>query len=270
MDITSIDYWATGRTSFMHRRALAAKLLAWLLVLAAIVISENVLVIVAIYLVLVALLVATRLPVRSVLALAAYPALFALVFALSQWQHAGPIWSLTVLAKASAAALDTVLLIATTPYPAIFSFVQRFLPPTIGDGLLIAYRSAFILTDRFQHMMRSIRLRGGVSARRLATSTRNVAAALATLFIDSVDYSQRLYAIMRLRGYGGRIASDVAPGQWRGPELALALGAFTVLATAFAFRAWWQRLGPISWLPIPFASLVVVWQGVRVWMLSSK
>ncbi len=266
MDVTSVDYWATGRTSYLHRRTLVAKLVAWLLVLAAVIVSQNLLVILSIYMLLVAALLATDLPARRVLALAAYPVVFALVFTLSQWQEAGPIWSLTVLAKASAAALNTVLLIATTPYPAIFALLQRFVPATVGDALLIAYRSTFIIAERFQHMLRSIRLRGGLSARRFGSNLRNIAVAMATLLIDSIDYSQRLYAIMRLRGYDRRIASDISPRPWGVAESALAMGGLLVLATALIFRMWWQTLGPVSWLPLPFAIAALVWQGVRIWI----
>lgn len=266
MDITSVDYWATGRTSYMHRRSLAAKLAAWALVLAAVIVSQNLLVILAIYVLLVAALTATKLPVRKVLMLAAYPVIFALIFALSQWQEAGAIWSLTILAKAGAAALDTVLLIATTPYPAIFASLQRFVPATIGDSLLIAYRSAFIIAERLQRVLRSIRLRGGMSKRRFAGNMRNVGVAIATLLVDSIDYSQRLYAVMRLRGYDRRIASDLPPGRWGPAEILLASGGLFILAAAIAFRVWWPVLGPISWVPLPLAVAALAWQGVRQWM----
>lgn len=268
MDITSIDYWATGRSSFLHRISLTAKLLAWALVLAAVIVSQNVLIIVSIYLALVAVLLATRLPAKGVMAVASYPIIFALVFAASQWTEAGYVFAITILAKATAAALDTVLLIATTPYPQIFGFIQRFVPATIGDGLLMAYRSSFILMDRFQHVLRSIRLRGGLSARRLFGNLRNVGVALATLFIDSVDYSQRLYAIMRVRGYEKRLAVSAPPGPWGAAELGLAAGGVLLLATSTVFRIWWQTLNPVSWLPVPLALTALAWQGVRSWNRS--
>lgn len=264
MDVTSIDYWATGRTSFLHRRAVAAKLLAWALVLAGVIVSQNLLVITAIYISLAAAVHATRLPTRQVLGLAAYPVIFALLFAVSQLQEAGLLFGLTVIAKAGSAALDTVLLISTTPYPEVFGFAQRYLPPTIGDGLFMTYRSVFILTDKLQHVVRAIRLRGGLSRRRLGRNLGNVGVALGTLMIDSVDYSQRLYAIMRVRGYQGRIAAEKSY-PWRAAEIEVVAAGGVLLSVSLVFRIWYQVLNPVSWLPPLLAILLLGLEGARAW-----
>ncbi len=265
MDVTSIDYWATGRTSFLHKRATAAKLLAWLLVLVAVIVSQNLLIIAAIYLTLVAVVRSTRLPMGQVLGLAAYPVLFAVLFAVSQLQEAGLLFGLTIIAKAATAALDSVLLISTTPYPQVFGFIQNYVPATIGDGLFMTYRSVFILMDKLQHLVRAVRIRGGLSRGRFWQNLRNVGVALGTLMIDSVDYSQRLYAIMRVRGYEKRIAAENLSAPWRLPEAGVALAGLLVLGVSLSFRIWYQTLNPISWLPPLVALLFFGWEGARVW-----
>jgi cobalt/nickel transport system permease protein len=266
MDVTSIDYWATGQTSFLHRRAPGAKMVAWLLALAGVIISQNLFIILSIYLILLTVLLATRLPARRVAGLAAYPVIFALLFAVSQWQVAGPIWGLTIIAKATGAALATVLLIATTPYPQVFAVAQRYLPSTIGDGLFMAFRSVFIVMDKLQHLTRAVRIRGGLSGRRIVGNLRNVGVALGTLAIDSVDYSQRLYAIMRVRGYEGRIAAPVSSRPWTGAEAGVAVAGLLVFGLSLVWRVWYRILNPVSWFPLLAACIMLIFvEGARVW-----
>ncbi|MBU4556799.1 MAG: hypothetical protein KJ747_08010, partial [Actinobacteria bacterium] len=135
MDISSVDTSATLGSSALHRVHPVAKLIAFVLALAGVVASSNVLVLAAVALVLASVVVAMRLPLRQVFALAAYPALFAALFAFAA--SAGPITAAVLMLKAVTAALTGLTLMFTTPYPYVFAPLQRVLPSLVGDALLM-------------------------------------------------------------------------------------------------------------------------------------
>ena len=97
---------------------------------------------------------------REVLHLAAYPLVFSLIFALIRMQQSW-ILGMLVLIKALGAALNMLLLLATTPYTDLFGVFSYVLPGVIVDVFLFTYRSLFILLDKLENMVKSIGLRGG-------------------------------------------------------------------------------------------------------------
>jgi len=80
MDIAALDRWAVQGESPWHRAAPLAKIGATALFIAAVVMSHSVAALVTLYLALAALMAVARLPLRRVLVIAAYPALFAVLF----------------------------------------------------------------------------------------------------------------------------------------------------------------------------------------------
>ncbi|HEY8476129.1 MAG TPA: CbiQ family ECF transporter T component [Chloroflexota bacterium] len=211
MDLATIDLWATRGTSPFHRAAPWAKLLGAGLGVTATVVVNDAVALLAFYLLLVAAVVLTGLPTLRVLGVAAYPAIFALLFAVSRWNGSLATPAVIVL-KALTAALAMVLLITTTPYPEVFAALRRATGPVVGDALFLTYRSLFLLLDLFGHLLTALRLRGGLRPRRYASNARNLALGLGFLLIEAMELSQRLYAAMRVRGYAGHLA---APGRWR-------------------------------------------------------
>jgi len=267
MRIADVDTAAVLGDSALHRIAAPAKLLAFGLVLAAVLITTNALVIVALALALVAVVVGLRLPARTMLGFAAYPAIFAALFALAT--TAGALGVALVVGKALCAALAAVLLTFTTPYPHIFAPVQRWMPAILGDSALMTYRSLFLLLDRMDTTLTSVRLRAG-RPRTLASGTRMATTALGGVMFYSIDLSQRTYDVMRLRGYEGRlVVAPQAPGPLPTRVATVALAAL-LLGVAVVSRVWWATLNPISWLLPVFATLALAGAAVTRAVRSRK
>lgn len=266
MRIGRIDAAATRGTSALHAATPRVKLLAFALVLGAVVASTNVLVVLAIALSLAAAVVAMKLPWRAIFGLAAYPGIFAALFAFA----AAPGWLATglIVAKAVTAALAAVMLVFTTPYPQIFAPVQKLVPGVLGDALLMTYRSLFLLIDTFDHTLTAMRLRSGLSGFHPVRAAKVAASSLGIVSLYSLDLSQRTYDVMRLRGYDGRlVVSTRRAGPVSVDAAVLAAGA-AICAAAIAFRTLWRYLNPVSWL-LPIVSALVL-LGAIVWSVSHR
>ena len=238
MDIYLIDYWAQSGRSRWHQDSALAKMIGTALTIAAVVLSGDVFVLVAIYLLLAAVLAGTRLGTRRILLLAAYPGIFAVLFALSRWDG-GWLTPATIIAKALTAALATVLLIVTTPYPDVFAAFQRVFPRLVGDALFLTYRAFFLTLESMGHLLTALRLCGGLVPGHYLSNARNIASSLGLLLVNSLDLSQRLYDVLAVRGYTGRLAgSDRWRHLWRGDWPPLGLGVLA-LALSLAGRAGW-------------------------------
>ncbi|MGI5837115.1 MAG: energy-coupling factor transporter transmembrane component T family protein [Chloroflexota bacterium] len=211
MDIGTIDYWAVGRSSPLHKASALSKVIAAGLLVASVIVTWDIFALLGIYLFAAAGIVLACLPVLRVLAVALYPAIFALLFAVSQWDGSllGP---LLVVGRALAAAAVMVTLIATTPYPQLFAVLRFVLPTLVADALFITYRSLFILLGLFGYLMTSLRLRGGLSKHRFIHNARNLATGLGLMLVRSVALAERLYDVLRLRGYSGRLTGGTS---WR-------------------------------------------------------
>jgi cobalt/nickel transport system permease protein len=255
MRIGDIDASATLGRSPLHRADPVPKIASFTLVFSSVVFSTNVLIVVAIAFVLMASVVGMRLRARSILALAAYPALFALLFA---WAAAPDALSGSlVVAKAFTAALCALVLMFTTPYPQVFAPIQRVLPTVVGDALLLTYRSLFLLLEQFSELARAVRLRSGVVAGHPVRSGRALTRALGGLVLYSFDLSQRTYDVMRVRGYSRRLRARMPHGRAPGLDAAIVTAAVAIAVSAAAWRIAWPVLGPWSWIP-PLAGLAML------------
>lgn len=255
MRIADVDTIAVLGDSSLHRIGAPAKLVGFALVLSAVLVTTNVLLILALALALIAVVMGQRLPARTLLGFAAYPALFAALFALAT--TAGMLGVALVVGKALCAALAAVLLTFTTPYPYIFAPIQRGLPALLGDAALMTYRSLFLLLDRMDKTLTSVRLRAG-RPRSFAAGTRMVTTALGGTLFYSIDLSQRTYDVMRLRGYEGRLAVAPQPSGPLAIRVATVAIAAVLLGVSVLWRVEWARLNPISWLPPLVAALVLL------------
>lgn len=254
MDLAVVDTSAVRGGSFLHRTAPASKLAALALVLAAVVVSWNALVVLALALALSALVIACRLPARAVFGLAAYPAVFAAVFAFAS----APDWltATVIVLKAVTAALAALTVVFTTPYPQVFAAVQRITPSLVGDALLMTYRALFIMLGKFADLTRAARLRSA-GARDPVARVRVVTRALAGLLLYALDLAQHDYDVMRVRGYEGRLRTAAARSDTPARDAALVCAAAALLAASAAWRMSAEALNPYSWLP-PAAALVAL------------
>jgi energy-coupling factor transporter transmembrane protein EcfT len=272
VDVRAVDLSATTGTSGLHRASPLTKLAAFALVLTATVAQQNAFVVLGIALLLISLVLGSRLRAGLVFSLAAYPGLFALVFAFA----AAPEWltgALFVL-KAMTAALAAVTLIATTPYPQVFAPLQRVLPEIVGDALLMTYRSLFLLVEKFERLRMAVRLRSGLAGRAPLRAARAAASSLGGLVLYAFDLAEREYDVMRLRGYEGRLRVTLPRSSRPAFDAALLVAAGVVLATSFAFRGFAIALTPVSWL-VPAFSLVlltavVAWRMIAGWSRTQR
>jgi cobalt/nickel transport system permease protein len=246
MDVRAIDLSATTGESRLHRASPITKLVAFAFVLTAVVVQQNLFAVLACLLLLVALAIAMRLPLRQVFGLAAYPGVFAVVFALA----AAPdlLTGALFTVRAVAASLGAIVLLFVTPYPQLFAPMQRVLPDVAGDALLMTYRSLFLLAEKFERLRIAIRLRSGLTRGHPIRAARATAGALGSLVLYALDLSQREYDVMRLRGYVGRLKVTLPRAGSRAFDASLIASAAAVLATALAFRVAGAALTPWSWL----------------------
>ncbi len=269
MDIAIIDYWANNKESILHRASALSKILAVGMIIAAILITRDPFVVIAIYLTLVALIIFAGLPWVRILIIGAYPAIFALLLAAAYWR-AGWVGPLNIVARAMAAALAMLMLITTTPYPDIFGLFSRFMPIIVSDALFVTYRSLFILLELMDHLLTGLRLRIGLSRKYFIRNLQPIGTALGVLVIHSFDRSQRLYDVMRLRGYRGRLGGST---RWRqlslNDLLPLAVGGF-ILSGAVFLRIGEGFFDLFTWILIPSVLPILFLAGVLRWKKLSR
>jgi cobalt/nickel transport system permease protein len=234
--LARIDWYASAGGTVWHRASALSKLaLAAGLVGLALGLPSR-LALVATLLAALGLALTSRLPLRLVLAAAGYPVLFSLLFVLGAWDGT---WRtpFALLARPIVASLAAVWLVGTTPYPDLFAPLSRLLPRAAGDGLFLTYRALFELLARVERLWRAMRLRGGSTAppRRRLTSAGE---GLGTLVLYGFERSQRLYAVMLLRGHSGRVCGCRHWAEWTRADLAVAAVALLVgAAAAMLWRA---------------------------------
>lgn len=246
MRLTSLDRWATSGTSWLHRASPVAK---WLLLLAAVVVdvlSRSPWPVLGAYAALLLAAASCRLPVRSLALLSLLPVPLVGLFALSRW-HGDPSVVLAIVGKGMLTAQAGLLLAATTPYPDLLAPLTRVLPRVLADSLVLTYRAVFQLLDQVASLRLAIRSRGGFTRRQpgpafpwdaRGTTLRRrfdvAATGTALAVLRSADLSGRLYDVMRLRGYDGRLAPTrplaLTVRDWRPLALAAGLVALAVLA----------------------------------------
>jgi energy-coupling factor transporter transmembrane protein EcfT len=253
MDISIVDRSAVSGDSALHRAGIGAKLGAFSLVLATIVVSTNLFIVLAVAIVLLAAVAALRLPARQMLPLAAYPAVFAAVFAFASAPDV--LAAALIVAKAVTAALAAVTLMFTTPYPQVFAALQRITPGIVGDTLLMTYRAIFILVDKFGDLTTAVRLRAGLSKGHPLRSARATTRALGGLLLYSLDLAQREYDVLVLRGYTGRLRVAVRPSRSPVADVAILATSLALLGVASLWRMYWIRFIDYSWIPLAVALL---------------
>ncbi|MEQ9619935.1 MAG: energy-coupling factor transporter transmembrane component T [Deltaproteobacteria bacterium] len=204
MDVAIIDYYANSGSSFLHRAKALSKLIFAALVITSVVISSDMYLLLGIYLSLASLVIWSRLPLIKVISIAAYPAIFALIFAVASWNGSW-IRAGVIILKALTAALTMVILIVTTPYPDIFSSIRPVLPKIIAEGMVLTYRSVFILLELTDNLVKALRVRGGLTRRRYLKNIVNFSSGIGLLLVRGLDMSEKFYGVMNVRGYGGKM-----------------------------------------------------------------
>ena len=230
-DIALVDQWASAGRSPWHRASALAKIAFVAAVLFAALSTTAAAPLAVLAAGVLACLATARIPLGPALLLGLYPVLFSSLFVLSRWDGTWQTPAVLVL-RALTSSLSAVLLVATTPYPDLFAPVARVTPRLVGDGLFLTYRAFFGLLQHTDRMWTALRLRGGLTRRGVPRDLRQAGEGLGHLVLHSYDRSQRLYAVMQIRGHSGRVCgcrhwADFTPVD----ALPLALGVGLVVVT---------------------------------------
>jgi cobalt/nickel transport system permease protein len=202
IQLSYLDYIAVERKSFLHRLSPKLKIFGMILVLFIIVIVRNLPGLFLLYMILLTLFFTARIPAK-IFSLTLYPLIFAILFIfLSGFQI---FFILLIFLKVLCGSTGVVLLLASTPYPSIFSVLGRVLPSSFVIALLLTYRSIFILLTVMEDTQHALYLRGGVQWRHPWRSLINIANAFGHLIIKGIDASEKMYESMVLRGFKGKI-----------------------------------------------------------------
>jgi energy-coupling factor transporter transmembrane protein EcfT len=131
-----------------------------------------------------------------IFSLTLYPLIFAFLFIfLSGFQI---FFILLIFLKVLCGSTGVVLLLASTPYPSIFSVLGRVLPSTFVMALFLTYRSIFILLTVLEETQHALYLR-----RFSETSLEEFDQYLKWLWPShhQSDASEKMYESMVLRGF---------------------------------------------------------------------
>ena len=202
IQLSYLDYIAVERKSVLHRLSPTLKIIGMGLVLLGIVTLRVLPGLLLLYGILLLLFFLSRIPIK-IFSLTLYPLLFALLFIfISGFQiH----FILMVFLKVLCGSTGVVLLLATTPYPSIFSVLGRVLPSSFVTALFLTYRSIFILLNILEETQHALYLRGGFQWKHPWRSLINISNAFGHLIIKGIDASEKMYESMMLRGFKNKI-----------------------------------------------------------------
>jgi cobalt/nickel transport system permease protein len=202
IQLSYLDYSAVEGKSFLHRLSPTLKIIGMLVALFVIVTVKNLPGLFLLYVILVTLFFVARVPVK-VFSLTLYPLIFAFLFIfLSGFRI---FFILLIFLKVLCGSTGVVLLLASTPYPSIFSVLGRVLPSTFVMALFLTYRSIFILLTVLEETQHALYLRGGVQWKHPWRSLINISNAFGHLIIQGIDASEKMYESMVLRGFKDKI-----------------------------------------------------------------
>ena len=178
------------------------------------------------------LALSSRLPLRVIAIMVAYPLLFSGLFVLAGWTG-DVVPAVRLLLRPTTACLAAAWLIGTTPYPDLFAPLSRLPRAARPTGCSSPIARCSSSRTAASGCGAALRVRGGVSGplrRRLSVAGES----LGTLVLYGFDRSARLYATMLLRGHAGRICGCRHYAETTRDDLWVALAGVLVIAAAIA------------------------------------
>lgn len=228
-----LERWSRG-DSFLHQRDARVKILALLIFLIVVATTNRNFETPGLcYVVmLVAGVIAARLPMAAVLRRAGVVLPFSLTFAAISWISGEPRRAVLLVEKSYLSAWAALLLIATTPLPQLLRGLEMLGAP--GFLLMVAqflYRYLFVIADQARRMRLAGLCRGGLRF-------RAAAGVLGVLFIRSYERAEGIHRAMISRGFQGhfRLLSMARFGHADAAFLCVAAG--PPLAAALLSRIW--------------------------------
>jgi cobalt/nickel transport system permease protein len=150
---------------------------------------------------------ASRLPLRGMLARAALVLPFSATFALLTWWAGDPVRALSLAEKSFLSGLAALLLIATTPIPRLLAALDSLrVPRTLVLVIQFLYRYLFVISEQAQHMrLAALSRRGTHGSRRpgMVSAFQAAAGAVGVLFARSWERAGGIYSAMLARGFRG-------------------------------------------------------------------
>lgn len=206
-----LERWSRG-TSPLHRRDARAKIGALLVLLVAVATAQRALPVysAALLVTLAAGLAWARIPLGSAVARAATVLPFTGVFALISWLAGDPARAASYLLKSYLSALAVLLVVATTPLPALVRGMEGLgVPRFLLAVSQFLYRYLFVISGEAQHMRHASAARGASARHWMGTGLRFRAAAgaLAVLFGRAYGRAENVHRAMLARGFQGRAES---------------------------------------------------------------
>lgn len=235
-----LDRWSR-RDSFLHRRDARVKLPALLVFLIALATTKPLQADSAAAFAGLALvgIISSRLPLLPVLMRASVVLPFTVTFALISFFSGDAARGLSLLFRSLVSALAVVLLVATTPMPALLHAASSLgVPRILVLVLQFLYRYLFVVMDQAQRMRTAALCRGSALKRHHGRKRfRAAGSALAVLFARSYEKAEGIERAMLARGFDGRMHL-LSP-----PRLGAADVTFLILIStlAIAFRFWFSR-----------------------------
>ena len=147
----------------------------------------------------------------------------------------------SVLLKSWTSVTAACILTATTPPMRLLEALRALrLPAILVSIVMLMYRYLFVLVEEAQRMMRARSARsaaiGANSGGTLVWRAKSAGGMAGSLFIRTLDRSERIYLAMLARGYDGSIRRQDAPPVSRRELTALAAALSLCAAIAIAAR----------------------------------
>ena len=148
---------------------------------------------------------------------------------------------ISVLLKSWASVTAAVVLTATTPPLRLLEALRALRVPAILVAIvMLMYRYLFVLVDEAQSLLRARTARsaaiGPNSGGSLVWRAKSAGGMAGSLFIRTLDRSERIYMAMLARGYDGTLRQSRVDSLERGPILILAASLCLFVAVAVAAR----------------------------------
>ncbi len=200
-EIYLIDVYANRKNSVIHNCSFISKFLFAFAFLFLIIFSKNYFFILSSILIVFSLIFLSKLPVSKMLKWSFYGLIFGLMFALSQLFYSWNLALFTIL-KVFSCILLMVWFISSTGFIDIFYLVPS---KTIENMLLLTYRFFFMIIDSFYRRLKLAKIRG-LNHSKFLTRLKSLANIVAHELIHVIEKAERVYKIMIIRGFNGKIS----------------------------------------------------------------
>ena len=155
---------------------------------------------------------------------------------------AGLVLFATVVIKAWLSVMVSGLLVATTPFPDLLAAMRSLrVPAVLTATISFMYRYLFVLVDEAMRLQTARAARSVGTGRTVWWRARVLGGMIGSLFIRSYERSERIYAAMLSRGFGGEVRTLTrlawqARDTWVGLAWVVALAGIAALGRMALWR----------------------------------